>query len=832
METAPWHRALALLEQALTCSRSDREAFLESIGRKDPTLRSAVEELLAADEQASPLDQRLIDLPSALNAQRAPDETPTMIGPYRLLRKIGEGGMGTVFLAIRNDHVIEREVVVKIARASLDDENCRRLEQERQILARLDHPAIARLYDVGTTDGGLPYFAMEYVEGLPIDRHCNQHALGVAARLALFREVCAAVRDAHQNLIVHRDLKPSNILVTPTGRPKLLDFGIAKLLDPAWGSSPTVPWQRQLTPSYASPEHIRQQAITTASDVYSLGVLLYELLTGQLPYQLDGVTPRWIEEVWSSTDPMRPSQRVASDARIAHRRKALRGDLDSIVLKALERQPEARYATVDRLVDDLERQQRGFPVEARPIPWPDRAGKLLRRHQRATITLSAMAALTVGFATTLCWQALQVADERDRALRQESQKQAVLETLVDIFRQEDPYLEPQANLTVREALDRTADRRIAMLADQPEVQAVVLHEVGLIYHRLGLDESARRYLEATLALRRALHGSDHASVAETLSLLADSQSDEDGLEAAKGLAHEAVRAVRQDPTAGSQHFVRPLNTLVAILCARGEYEEAGPYALEAVERAQTLPQTNYQRAFATTNLAAVRASQSDYAAAEDLYSEALWMLEEQVGPDHSALTPALINRGVARRHLGRFAIALRDYERAWKLIAHRGAEHPLALRLLNNLGRLRFAAGDFPAARQDFEHALQILEQRGMTSSPLTLRVEMRLAETRIRSGEPEEAEAELRRLLATWEPRLGSDDPWIHQARSILGEALHVQGRDQEAEPLLREAFHALRNHPKPRFRQEAYERLRALHLARKDSATAQALETTKLLF
>ena len=389
MDTPSWDDVRVLFADALAQPPSDRASFLDD-ACDDPVLRREVEELLAAHDEDGPMDQLRARLTPASQALEVPDASSTgrRVGPYRVIRRLGRGGMGEVFLAERVDGQFERQVALKLLRDGLESSSMReRFLRERQTLARLEHPGIARLIDGGLAEDDRPYFAMEAVEGERIDRYCDTQRYTVAQRLGLFGQVCRAVQHAHQRLVVHRDLKPSNILVTETdGDPtvKLLDFGIARLIEevePA-GHAPT----RLLTPEYAAPEQISGGEISTATDVYSLGVVLYELLTGQRPFALANLAPGEVVRTVCETEPPAPStvvSRVANssgdgvaltpetvgqdrdtepDTLVRH----LRGDLDTICLKALDRDPAQRYASAEAFLDDIQRHLDGLPVRARP----------------------------------------------------------------------------------------------------------------------------------------------------------------------------------------------------------------------------------------------------------------------------------------------------------------------------------------------------------------------------------------------------------------------------------------------------------------------------------
>jgi non-specific serine/threonine protein kinase/serine/threonine-protein kinase len=409
-----------ILEQALEVSPDRRSVYLEEVCAGDKVLRREVEALIAADQQAGTgfLAGSAVEASSIL---AAPEElvslAGTRIGPYQIVEEIGQGGMGTVYRAVRADDQYRKEVAIKVVRGGLGDEfRLHRFLSERQILANLDHANIARLLDGGATEDGRPYVVMEYVEGRPIDEYCDQGKLPVPERLKLFRTVCSAVAYAHQRLVIHRDIKPVNILVTKDGDPKLLDFGIAKILDPAdTGVDQTVTVMRLMTPEYASPEQVRGEPITTASDVYSLGVVLYGLLTGRRPYGPASRVPRDIVQAVIETEPEKPSASVTRAETVTAQsvsetrdeipeklQRRLRGDLDNIVLKALRKEPERRYASVEQFSEDIRRHLEGLPVIARPDTFFYRSGKFVKRHKASVASaITVLLTLIVGLAITV-----------------------------------------------------------------------------------------------------------------------------------------------------------------------------------------------------------------------------------------------------------------------------------------------------------------------------------------------------------------------------------------------------------------------------------------------
>jgi hypothetical protein len=401
MNAERWDQLSDLFAQAVERPLSERQIFLDRVCQGDEDLKRELESLLACDAPGQPL----VEIPAEFvascseNHDSNPDMAGRRIGPYRLISLIGHGGMGAVYLCVRDDDQYQKQVAVKLLKRGMDtDFMLSRFRQERQILANLEHPFIARLMDGGATEDGLPYFVLEYVDGVPITKYCAEQNLSIPERLRLFRLVCEAVQYAHQNLVVHRDLKPSNILTTKEGIPKLLDFGIAKVLSPDLAGEVTFTQRefRMLTPDYASPEQIKGLPIATTSDIYSLGAVLYELLTSTRPHVFQSGSLTDVEHVICEVDPEKPS--VAADKTL---KRQLSGDLDNIVLIAMRKEPQRRYASVAELSEDLRRHMEARPIVAHEDRWTYRAGKFIRRNRLAVgAALLVAASLIVGIITT------------------------------------------------------------------------------------------------------------------------------------------------------------------------------------------------------------------------------------------------------------------------------------------------------------------------------------------------------------------------------------------------------------------------------------------------
>ncbi len=510
-------RVKTLFLNAKELAPEERDAFLEKECAGDTDLRREVESLLAHEDDATVSFMQRPLLGSELREQvmsMAADAPPARIGAYRVISEVGRGGMGAVYLGVRDAEGFTQRVAIKVIKRGMDtDDIVRRFELERHLLAALDHPNIARLIDGGATEDGLPYFVLEYIDGKPIDDYCDEKRLSTADRLKLFRQVCEGVQCMHQNLIVHRDLKPSNILVTSAGVPKIVDFGIAKLLNPALSpilKDPTALDLRLLTPEYASPEQVRGENVTTSSDIYSLGVLLYELLTGRRPYRLRSRIQEEMERIICEQNPEKPSTAISkvetfegekapsgattkpitpesvSTTRASkpdRLRRQLAGDIDDIVLMAMRKEPDRRYATAEQLSEDIRRHLDGLPVMARPDSVVYRFGKFVRRNRTASFSAALIAlSLTAGVIGT-SWQAHEASMQRDRAERRFDQVRDLARVFMYDFHDE---IAPLAGSTpARELLVTEALAYLSALEEDAQDDPALLEDIADAYDRVG-----------------------------------------------------------------------------------------------------------------------------------------------------------------------------------------------------------------------------------------------------------------------------------------------------------------------------------------------------------
>ncbi|MBA3345597.1 MAG: serine/threonine protein kinase [Gemmatimonadales bacterium] len=793
-----WARLQPILDELLDQGPEQRAAHLNEIGSRDPAAHSRLQRMLAAIGAAEHFLERpaLEFAPGLLEAMRnkgaaaesASLPAGTRIGPYEVLREIGRGGMGAVYLAARADDQYRKQVAIKLVGSGIESpELRRRFLAERQILASLDHPNIARLFDGGVTDAGSPYFIMEYVEGAPIDEYCDVGRLSVDARLALFASVCDAVQFAHQNLVVHRDLKPGNILVTAQGVVKLLDFGIATLLDApiaGKGSPVTEAGHRLLTPEYASPEQVAGELVTTSSDVYQLGVLLFRLLTGQAPYRFTSRSPAEVERIVRQAEPQPPSAVTGGKLR-----RRLLGDLDNIVLMALRKEPTRRYASVRELETDIERHRNGHPVAARRPTRRYRTRKFLGRHRLgASATALVSAALLLGLASTT-WQARV-------ASREAATSDAVKEFVLSLFEVSDPGESKGRTVTARELLDRGAARVETELRGQPEVQAEMMGVLGGVYRTLGTYDAAESLLERSLGLRRSLYGPTDPRVAESFSQLGLLQSDRSHHAPAESLLRRAL-TIRQT-TLGEGHpaTLETVTHLAELRRLQGDHAGADSLLGAVLERQRTaLPPGHPDLATTLNGRGVVARAAGNYAASEAMHREALALRRTYHGEEHPAVGESLHNLALTLHSQNRFAESEGFYRQALALRRRLlGARHPNIASTLNGLASLLRMRGELAAAKPLFEEALAMQRDLlGPDHRAIAATLD-NLAQLYSDGGDPaalglyEEALAMRRRIY-------GSRHASVATGLNNVATELRDRERYAEAEPLLLEAVDIYRS-------------------------------------
>lgn len=822
MDQKRWTRIREVLERVVELPVQARDEVLSQLCGNDTELRAEVEELLAAGAENS----SFIDLPASTSSENSTEVSAqlpinTKIGSYRLERFLASGGMGSVYRAIHSDDSNAPHVAIKLTKKpAVTNELRRRFDIESQALAALSHVNIARLIEAGVTDEGRPFIAMEYVDGLPVNRFCDHNRLSLERRLELFHDICSAVSFAHQRLIVHRDLKPSNILVTPDGTPKLLDFGVAKILAPENDSTDkdhTSFQHRAMTPEYASPEQIRGEVVTTSSDVYSLGVLLYELLTGHRPYCFETSTPYEIERTICEQEPQTPSSAVnralqqspedpepqfrLSSERVRHiqyedpdrLRRRLTGDLDAIVLKALRKDTEHRYSTVEAFADDIRRHLDKLPVRARRETRWYYLAKFVRRNRGLVVAMSVAFFSLLGGILAFAWQS-RLATQAQIVAEVESEKAKSVSTfLQEMLANIDPLSYEDDSVTVREIVDdASAKLESGALDNQPIARSAVHLTLGRTYLDLSVLDRAQRQVESALEIRENLLGRDHVDTAECLNSLGLLARAKGQFDDAETLYRESL-AIRRS-LLGDDHIAlaESLNNLGTLMQIKGDLESAETMLRRALA-IRTAAHGTMHRDVATTsaNLAAVLRHKGEYAESVELYQGSIATYQELLGPQHVQVAICMNNLGLVHRDLGDLDRAEKQFRAALEIRrAALGNDHPSVATGLHNLGLVLHLAKDLKNAEVLYLEALRIRRRALGHDHPSVANTSNNLADLLVSLNRIDEAEAMARDALTIRRAKLPENHPRIGGTLLILGRCLIAQGDMKSAEQILQEAL------------------------------------------
>jgi tetratricopeptide (TPR) repeat protein len=769
MDPGRWRQLQDLFAAARTHAPAERERLLREEESRDPALVDQVRALLAADESGGVLDSLSPHIASV--AQLVEAEAPVRVGAYRIVSELGRGGMGAVYLADRVDGDFQQRVAIKmIGTSDADDPLHQRFIAERRILAGLIHPHIARLLDGGVTDDGHPYLVMEYVDGLPITRYCDRHQLDINARLRLFVDVCGAVQHAHQNLVIHRDLKPSNILVSADGVVHLLDFGIAKLIESGTAAAPQTRIEsRMMTPEYASPEQVRGETLGTASDIYSLGVLLYELLCGCAPYRFSTRSPLEVATLVCDQDPVRPAVRV----------KELEGDLDGIVMMAMRKEPGRRYASVDRLRQDVERHLAGLPVMAHRGGRRYRIGKFVRRHRVEVAAATAVgAALVIGLSVAVL-QGRRATRERDRAEQALAESNGVTDFLLELFRTGETGEVPATQLTALDLLRRGA-LQADDLSNQPMVHARLLDVIGQMSFNLGRLDEAQARLEQAIAIRRSAGGAAD-DLARSLIHLSWVHRTRNHHDRARPLVMEALDLRRRSLPAGHPDIADALYELGWI--AYGADQER--LYRQALEILTPIPAAADRRITMLQGLATNLRRQGRLAEAVAAARDALAVAEGSYGPEHHTTGSAMIHLGDHVNDIEEDAAAAeRLYRRGLELLTrHYGEGSIRLLHGMNSLVGLLGSRGD-TEAEAIARRALAISQSATGPEHPRVADQMHKLASALARLRRLAEAETLARESLALTIRAMGPGHPVVASSRlPLLAQIFEFQRRHAEAD-------------------------------------------------
>jgi serine/threonine protein kinase/tetratricopeptide (TPR) repeat protein len=808
-----WQRLNELFFQAARLQGAERQAFIARETQGEPELERELLSLLErGDERRAGSMTRTLGGGAALAQREERSLVGRVIAKYQLVSILGRGGAGTVFLGERADKQFSGKVAVKVVDRGAAADLGMRFRAERQILASLNHPNIARLIDAGETDDGQPYLVMEYVEGKPLDQYCDENRLDLRKRLKLFIDICAAVQYAHQNLIIHRDLKPQNILVTADGTAKLLDFGIAKLLNRGnsgnTASELTRMNERLLTPEYASPEQIIGGAVTTASDVYSLGIVLYRLLSGLRPYDLSGATSQLeMERAICIADPPRPSVNVSRAmesppaqgeqpiAALAHARtvsperlrRRLSGDIDAIIMRALRKEPQHRYSSVERLVADIRHYLDNEPVQARQGNWIYYTQRFVRRHTTAVVASAGFLIFVVAVAIVMSIQRQSIAAALERATHERESAEEVAQFMLGVFSAADPFTNFGKEPTARLLLDRAARNIQSDLSRQPEVRARLLEAIGRSYRRMGLAERAVPYLQESLRIQQQLPQDDESNIGLIVAEVAIALLDQGRIDESDGYFNQALTIARQP---NSQNSVAHAKLIVDL--GRIEKMRTNPRAaLEHLEQALQLMRklkspTDIEVGAILAEISNTKVWSDDLAGAETAAREAVAI--------YSSVPPLHPDRVMAEFYLGDILLYRGHVDAASKLLGSvldkqkqlYGADSRRVADTLASLAKVRVAQDNFREAEHMIQEALAVHIKSESTAYVQIGYLQTMLATVEMRQRKFSEAEQVLRDTLGLFGKHLPADHQYVASAEHYLGESLLAQGKFREAEVVL----------------------------------------------
>ena len=831
-DTQRWLKISAHLDHALDLSPVARDAWLKELAATDPELAAELAEMLADHRQLR--SQGFLD-ESPLRESDAP-LSGVIIGAYTLISRIGEGGMGSVWLGRRSDGRYEGQVAVKLLNAALVGRGGEeRFRREGVILARLSHPHIASLIDAGVSNTGQPYLVLELVTGEHLDAYCDERRLSLERRIRLFLDVLAAVSHAHANLIVHRDLKPSNVLVNQAGAVKLLDFSIAKLMEDNGVSVLTQDSGAALTPKYAAPEQVVDEPISIGTDVYSLGVLLYELVSGQHPYGAAVKTSADFTRAIVDQEPLPVSAAFAkapaeSRSLVAAQRattpdrlgRALGRDLETILHKSLKRVPGERYGSVAELADDLRRYLDDQPIAARPDTVRYRAVKFVRRHRRG---LAAVTVIVTAIVAIVAFYTMQLATERDRARLQAEKASEVSQLLRSVLLSADPYRDPDASAdgaatpSARTLLDTLAARIANELSEQPEVQAEMLTVIGRTYERLGLIDKALPLLERALDIGRRSFPLPDARVAQTLNDLGVLQRRLGNLAAAAPLLTESLSMRRAVVGGDDKDVAVTLSEYGRVLRDLGRLDDADRATREALAlRLKIFGEEHRETATNKSDLGLLLMDRGELAEAERLFRDSLATTERLLGREHP-------NAAASKNFVGNVLAAKGDLSGAEKLqrealiVRQRifGPGNPESAIAVQALAATLEMQGRHQEAESLLSDAYGFAKAALGADNPRVVNLAVDLSRVRIARGDAADVEAILRRALEMRKRTYPVGHWRIAEAQALLGASVAAQHRTDEAEALMRAADRALKPIPgrQARDREANRARLRRIRIS-----------------
>ncbi len=817
-----WEKIKEIFSNALQLKGDERESYMQQACGSDEDLYREVRSLIEADQQASILDRPLDRFTREIfDSTREPGE---IIGRYKILKELGEGGMGSVYLAERADGQFEQNVAIKILKSGFHTEDqLKRFIAERQILATLNHEHIARLYDGGVTDNGQPWFAMELIEGSPIDEYCRKHQPNLKERLSLFMEVCDAVQYAHRKLIVHGDIKPSNILVTDSGQVKLVDFGISKILksgeDLGDDNEKSVSQFIPVTPAYASPEQLQGGQITTSSDIYQLGLVLYELITGRGPFQLDELTHQEIKQVICNTSPPAAGDILSENEKRDELEKwpvkarDVRGDLDAILMKAIDPEPDQRYHSAEQIVADIQRHFQKQPVIARDQTWTYQLNRFFARHKTGTASIAAVLTLLVVYAISVTSHSKQTEEALEQARLEAEKSEQIANFMMGMFEAGDPYENLGDTVTARVLLDRGI-QYAEELDSQPTVQARMFNVVGRVHRELGEYEKAYPLLKKSLLLKKEHQPSEEIAIADSYYRLGTVMHHMGEYRESNEYFENALDIYGKHPKHESAEYASSLFAHANVRNVHRDPETALKLHKQAYEmRRKLFGEYHADVAASSRSLGFTYHLLEQPDTADHFLKESYDIYHEIYDPHHPSIAELLTvyarvveRNGDSQRAIEMLKDAVEIRSRAF------GEFHTKTGTSQKALADLYRNNGNFETAEEIYLDLLWAIENRLGGNNPLYRPVVQALGKLYLETDRFEEAEPRLRQTVNLLESVLNESHPRVLSARRDLAGCLIELFRLDEANELLAENLNVLTRQEDDQYLDEKVETLRKL--------------------
>lgn len=796
-----------LFEEASKLSADKRELYLNQKCSDDPVLKKEIISLFHSLENSEDFLEEPLNIIEQNKISFIDPFIGKQIGSYIIEGKAGSGGMGTVYTGKRNDKEFEQKVAIKILKHGIASEYLlKRFQFERQTLANLQHPNIARLLDGGRTADGLPYLVMEYIDGIPITQYCVENKLSVLQSLNLFRDVCIAVQYAHQNLVIHRDIKPENILVTNDGIPKLLDFGIAKLInedlvDYSDGLTKTGVWH--LTPEYASPEQIKGEKITTATDVYSLGVLLYQILTGFQPYKITNNSPASISKVITEEVIAKPSEKLkqtqnatfANKILLEKKYKHIKGDLDNIVLKAMHKDPARRYVSVEQFSEDIRRHLIGLPVIAQKDTASYRLSKFIKRHIVGFTSSVAFIVLLIISLIVIAWQANIASKERDIAKLEAQKVEIVNNFLQEMLSSVDPN-EVSKDVKVYDVLKKASEDVGRNFASHPEIEALLRRTIGKTLISLSEYEEAKPHLIKSLELNNKVFGNNSYQSAESLLELALYFHWISNLSTADSLYKESIRIFRMNPNSPPRSVATVLNNYGTLLQDQSRFDESLKYFREAYDIfVKNYGSDDKDVASTSNNIAMSLEAVKDPDGALEYYNKSLEFYLKTYGPERPEVSTIYNNLSYIYISKNDFVTAESYFKRSLDLkIKTLGEKHSLVGLAYMNLGAIQYTTKKITEAEKNILESARIFEESLGKEHIWYALSDFWYAKILIEKKEYNRAEELINRALSVYKNNYDGEHPNIISAYAELGVVKFHQKKYSEAEKLLLEGYEKIK--------------------------------------